>query len=135
MKNKYAFSKKSLDKLKTCHRDLQTLAHEVMKLQLFDFGIACGFRSKKDQEFAIQQGKSLLKEGKHNVSPSKAMDVFVVNDGLIEWNNYPSWYMAIGVFIAVAKQLGIQIRCGADWDGDFDTRDQTFNDIGHIELI
>jgi hypothetical protein len=33
-----------------------------------------------------------------------------------------------------AKELGIAIRCGADWDGDGLTSDQSFHDLAHIEL-
>ena len=35
----------------------------------------------------------------------------------------------------VAAVMGIPIRCGADWDGDHNLRDQTFNDLPHIELL
>jgi hypothetical protein len=31
--------------------------------------------------------------------------------------------------------MGIESRMGADWDGDFDTKDQTFHDLPHFELV
>ena len=43
--------------------------------------------------------------------------------------------MFIGIVNERAKQLGIKLRCGGDWDGDTETTDQKFHDLPHFELI
>ena len=43
----------------------------------------------------------------------------------------PSFMLA---YFERAKEMGIDIRCGADWDGDNRTKNQTFHDIVHFEL-
>jgi len=39
-----------------------------------------------------------------------------------------------GFIKGVAASMGIKLRIGADWDGDFDTNDQNFHDIVHFEI-
>ena len=34
-----------------------------------------------------------------------------------------------------AAKQGIEIRTGMDWDGDGDYRDQTFDDLVHVEVV
>ena len=43
--------------------------------------------------------------------------------------------MAFGSFVrGVAYKMGVEIRWGGDWDGDFDLKDQTFMDLVHFEI-
>ena len=116
---------------------LQDLALEVMKLQLFDFGISCGHRPQEEQNRLYHEGKSKLKfpYGKHNDFPSKAFDFVLYVNNKVDWNDKAAWYMAVGVFRGVAAKLEIPVRVGADWDGDFTAKDQSFNDLPHIELL
>ena len=48
------FSKSSLEKLATCHIDLQTLFNEVIKT--FDCIVTEGYRNQEDQEKAFASG-------------------------------------------------------------------------------
>lgn len=136
-KNPYIFSKRSLKNLSECELSLQNLADNVMDMQLFDFGISCGHRTREEQNQAFNDGVSSLKwpQSKHNKSPSQAFDIVLYVNNKVRWNNESSWYMAIGVFRGAAKSLNINIRVGADWDGDFSTSDQSFHDLPHVELI
>ncbi len=49
-------------------------------------------------------------------------------------HNIQRWYLYAGAFKGAGEALGISVRSGADWDGDGFTNDQTFDDIGHLEL-
>ena len=110
-----------------------------MELQLFDFGIVEGHRDQNQQDIYYMSDRSKVKwpNSKHNQMPSKAFDFVLWLNGQPEVGdeNKPSYYMAVGVFKAEAKRLGIDIRAGADWDGDFSTTDQSFHDLMHIELL
>jgi hypothetical protein len=45
------------------------------------------------------------------------------------------FYMMAGIVKGISYYLDIPIRLGADWDGDNNFRDQTFDDLCHIELL
>jgi peptidoglycan L-alanyl-D-glutamate endopeptidase CwlK len=40
-----------------------------------------------------------------------------------------------GVILTCAKQLGVKLRWGGDWDGDGNRLNNKFNDLAHFELV
>jgi len=126
------FSDQSLDKLATCNGDLMTLFKEVIKYT--DCTILCGFRNHEDQEQAFKEGRSKVHfpNSMHNRYPSRAVDVAPYP---IDWNDRERFYMFVGRVRGIADMLGIKIRCGADWDGDMNWKDQNFHDLPHFELV
>lgn len=130
------FSKLSKERLVTVKPALRQLAYEVIKF--YDFTVLCGFRSQEEQEAAYTEGRSRVTWpfSKHNIYPSDATDWAPYP---VEWPKtefeYRHWYLFIGFVRGVAAEMGIRIRCGADWDGDFRVKDQNFHDLPHIELL
>lgn len=124
--------KASIERLSTCHSELRLLVCEVAKH--YDLTVICGRRGKEEQDEAFRTGKSQLEypNSKHNSEPSTAIDMVPYP---IDWNDKVRFYHFIGFVRGVAAQMGIKIRCGADWDGDFDFKDQNFHDLPHFELI
>jgi len=53
----------------------------------------------------------------------------------IDWKDTKRMYMFVGFVRGIATSMNIKIRCGADWDGDTQVKDQNFNDLSHFELI
>jgi peptidoglycan L-alanyl-D-glutamate endopeptidase CwlK len=104
-----------------------------------------GFRDKETQDRYFAEGRSKLKfpHGKHNVLPSKAVDMGFYP---VRWPNkrgdpttyaksLASWYM-FGMFvIETGRSLGLDIRWGGDWDSDWDIHDQSFDDLPHFEYL
>ncbi len=43
------------------------------------------------------------------------------------------YYMG-GMIRGIAKQMGINIRFSGDWDSDGDTKDNSFDDLVHVEI-
>lgn len=135
----YQFGTTSKERLATCHEDLQKVFEAAIALSPVDFGIACGHRSIDDQKKAFDEGKSKIdginKKGKHNYSPSLAVDVYAFVNGKASWEVH-HLCIIIGVVLAVANNYGIKLRSGANWDkdGEFIT-DQKFQDLPHFELI
>ena len=125
------FSKTSLDKLNTCHPDLQKIFNEVIKH--FDCTILCGHRNEEEQNIAYKAGVSKLKypKSKHNKTPSLAVDVAPYP---IDWGNRRRFYYFAGIVKGVALSIGIKLRWGGDWDGDNDINDQKFFDLPHWEI-
>jgi len=145
------YSQQSEDKLDTAAHDLQRLFNEVIKY--YDNTIIQGWRPLFEQEKLWRAGRSKVKQGKHNTSPSQAIDSapYLAGRG-IPWPKVPqNWsnksernkyikdlnqfYHYAGFVLGVASQLGIQIRSGADWDRDNEVMDQSFNDLPHFELV
>lgn len=133
---KYKFGKRSLAELDTCHPDLQKIAHLAIVRTKVDFGILEGHRNKQKQDTAFHSGASKVKfpNGKHNKTPSEAFDFGIFINGKYEPNTTSYYYYVAGVLQSCASELGIQLRWGGDWDGDGNFKDQTFNDLGHIEI-
>lgn len=127
-----AFGKKSKEQLETLHPDLQMVLNEAIKH--VDFSILEGLRSPERQEELVRQGKSKTMNSKHladDSGASRAVDIIAYP---IQWDNWNRNYMFVGYIRGIAASMGVSIRCGGDWDGDFDTKDQKFFDLPHIEL-
>lgn len=117
------FSKRSLDNLKSCHPDLQKVAHAAIKD--FDFSVICGHRGKAEQDKAVATGKSKAKwpTSKHNSKPSLAFDATPVP---LDWNDIDSFKRMAAHMKAAAKRVDVKIK----WGGDF----KNFFDGPHFEL-
>jgi len=126
-----AFGERSRNNLVTCHEDLQKLFNEVIKH--YDCSVICGHRGQEEQDKAFHNGFSKLKfpESKHNKMPSLAADVVPYP---IDWDDTRRFYMFVGIVRGIAAGMNISIRCGADWDGDMEVKDQNFHDLPHFEL-
>ncbi len=126
------FGVKSLERLSTCHPDLQLLFSFVVRK--FDCSVLCGHRNEEDQNQAFRNNRSKVKwpDGKHNTTPSEAIDVVPYP---VDWENLNRFYMFGGYVIAKAESLGIKIKWGGDWDMDTLTDDQKFQDLPHFEII
>lgn len=132
------FSESSKQKLSTCHPDLQNLFNEVIKY--FDCTIIEGFRNEEDQNQAFKTGNSKLKwpNGKHNKSPSNAVDVVPYP---IDWKDTNRMRFFAGMVLGIAQMMKAQgrmnyaVRWGGDWNMNTDLKDQSFNDFPHFELV
>jgi peptidoglycan LD-endopeptidase CwlK len=118
----YKFSEQSRMKLSECHKDLQTLFNKV--IEGYDCTILCGNRGKVEQNKAYEEGKSQLKFplSKHNKYPSLAVDAAPYP---IDWDNIEEFKKFVAYVKGVAKGLGIDIKCGADF---------SFKDYPHFEV-
>lgn len=140
------FSEQSEKKLHTCHPELVTLFHEVIKY--FDCTVAEGYRGEAEQNKAFDEGKSKLKwpHGNHNKLPSMAVDVYPYPVKLNPENKREAeiykWRMAYfaGQVKAIARRLKeegkmkFDLIWGCDWDDDTELSDHDFFDFPHFEL-
>ena len=125
------FGIRSKRNLYTAHPDLIRLFEEVVKS--FDCTVIEGHRSKERQNKLFDEGNSKLKypKGKHNATPSNAVDVAPYP---IDWNDRDRFHYFAGYVIGIASSMGIKIRWGGDWDMDTQTKDNNFDDLPHFEL-
>lgn len=135
------FSEKSLAQLNTCHADLRRLFLEAVKG--FDCTVLEGKRSEAQQRANVAKGVSKTMQSKHVYpldGPALAVDVapYPLNWPSTKSKTYlkdvAMFYCFGGYVMGVAEQMGIDIRWGGDWDGDWALVDQTFDDLPHFEL-
>lgn len=129
----YKFSQKSLEKLKTCHPDLQKLFTEVLKV--IDFTVIEGIRTHATQEEYVRTGKSKTLNSKHLPQPdgtSWAIDCAPVP---IDWQDKERFRYFAGVVMGIAHTMKIKVRWGGDWNMNNVFTDQKFHDLPHFELV
>ena len=125
------FGTRSKSRLHTCDGRLIELFNKVVKE--FDCTVIEGHRGKDAQNKAYNKGNSKLKfpNGKHNKSPSVAVDVAPYP---IDWEDRDRFHYFGGYVLGIAKSLGLNIRWGGDWDQDTQTKDNKFDDLVHFEI-
>lgn len=131
---------KSKAKLQSCHYSLQRVIGAVDKWWPGGVVVIEGQRSRERQDELFADGKSKLRgddiKAMHCHEPSDAVDVAPREpDGSIDWNNVKKFYYFAGFVMGIAAAMGESLRCGADWDGDGEVTDQTFNDLVHFERL
>lgn len=141
----YSFSDTSIERLNTCHPDLIRIMNEAICASNIDFGIAEGYRSPERQHMLYKEGKSKIdgvtRLGKHNQSPSMAVDIYAFVNGSATWEEKYLCYLG-GLIQGLANKLyskGLishRIRWGYNWDSDgVIGDDQKFQDLPHFELV
>ena len=125
------FGKKSKERLKGVDIKLQHILRQLIKIM--DVTIIEGVRSKEKQQEYFKDGKSKIdgvtKKGMHQLG--KAVDLAPYP---VDWKNTKRFYYMGGMLRGISKQLNIKVRWGGDWDSDGKIKDQTFNDLVHIEI-
>ena len=136
----YKFSKRSRDNLSTASTNLQKLFNEVIKE--VDCTVICGHRSPEEQFELFKKGREnknfkwvvvdkskvvtnidgRAKKSNHNYLPSRAVDVVPYP---LDWNDISAFKKLGEVVKRKAKELGIKISWGGDW--------QTLKDYPHYE--
>lgn len=127
------FSDESMKQLASCDSRLQIVMKEA--LNYMDFAVLCGARSNEEQEAAYKAGNSKLPPGKskHNIFPSMAVDIAPTP---IDFEYLPAFYVLAGIVLTIGTKLGISIRWGGNWSRNLnDIKLNTFNDLGHFELV
>jgi peptidoglycan L-alanyl-D-glutamate endopeptidase CwlK len=138
------YSDRSRLRLETCDYRIQQVFFQVIKE--IDCTIIEGYRPSSKQAELVKLGKSKVFVSKHNEQPSEAVDVAPYIKGVgIPWpdkekspdtyiKDLAAFYFFAGYVLKTAKTMGVQLRWGGDWDGDFSFTDQDFDDLVHFEL-
>ena len=125
------FGNKSKRELKTCDERLQKVFNEVIKY--VDCSVLEGNRPEWRQNELYEEGKTKVKfpMGRHNSRPSRAVDVTPYP---VDWDDRERQTLFAGFVLGVARNMGIKLRWGGDWDQDFQVSDNRFDDFPHFEI-
>ena len=105
------FGKRSKKRLEGVDIKLQHILNKL--IQIMDVTIIEGLRSQKRQDELVKKGASKTKYSKH------IRERFHYMGGMVR---------------GIAHELDIKIRWGGDWDGDGEIKDNSFDDLVHIEI-
>lgn len=119
----------------------EALAKVVRKVaETHDILVIEGVRTKERQAQLYSQGRTKpgpivtwTMESKH--IDGKAVDVVQLKNGTIDWNDSKAFEELGKVMLATAKELGVSIRWGYDWNSNGKLREKGENDGPHYELI
>lgn len=154
----YKWGRSSLERLTTCSQGIRAVCNRALSYGITDISVICGHRSQEAQTSAFNQGVSCVQwpDSMHNAVPSVAVDIYPYHPRFKLLTGHPDQVRAIardmkwttltansfilcefhrmaGVIFAAAKEEGVELRWGGDWDSDGDTTDQTFMDLCHFE--
>ena len=125
------FGKRSKERLATCDERLQKVFNEVIKY--VDCSVLEGHRNEERQNKLFEEGKTKVKypKGRHNSSPSRAVDVTPYP---VDWDDRERQTLFAGFVLGIARSMDIKLRWGGDWDMDFEVMDNRFDDFPHFEI-
>ena len=154
------FSDKSISILVTCSLNIQ----DVMRIAISkgpDFAVISGRRSTGEQAEKVRLGFSKTMRSKHVADPpdlAKAVDIapYIPDYGIIigtttqlkelsvkhgqsiegirmrVWKQYG---LLAGYILRISDELGIPLNWGGDWDRDWNSIENNFEDLGHFEEV
>lgn len=132
------FGSRSKRRLEGVHPDLVEVLNEAIKY--VDFTILEGVRSTDRQQELFDDGKSKTLNSKHleqDDGYGHAVDLALYHKDRpnVRWDDRDG-FVALAFFIkGIATQMGIKIRLGVDWDGDFNIGEHSFFDGPHMEIL
>jgi len=121
------FGKRSKERLKGVDERLVNVANELVKIM--DCTVLEGLRTKERQSKLIAEGKSKTKYSKH--IEGKAIDIAPYP---IDWEDRERFHYMGGMARGIGHALGVTVRWGGDWDSDGEIKDNSFDDLVHVEI-
>ena len=121
------FGKRSKERLRGVDTKLVNVLNELVKIM--DVTIIEGLRSEQRQEKLLKEGSTKTKFSKHITG--KAVDLAPYP---IDWKDRDRFHYMGGMIRGIAKQLNVPVRWGGDWDSDGETKDNSFDDLVHVEI-
>lgn len=135
-------SNTSLNNLKGVHPDLVKVVQRVIDLGIIDFSVVEGVRTKERQAALLKEGRTKTLNSKHLVQKDgfgHAVDLYPYPVDMIKVlkgddREIARFGVVAGLMLASAKELGVKIVWGGDWDSDGQTLDHSFFDSPHFQL-
>ena len=123
----YKFGKRSRKRLKGVDAKLVNVLNELIKIM--DVTVIEGLRSAERQKELLAKGATKVKYSKH--MEGKAVDIAPYP---IDWEARERFHYMGGMVRGIAKALNLKVRWGGDWDSDGEIKDNSFDDLVHIEI-
>ena len=123
----YKFGKRSRKRLEGVDAKLINVLNELIKIM--DVTVIEGLRSAERQKELLAKGATKVKYFKH--MEGKAVDIAPYP---IDWEDRERFHYMGGMVRGIARALNLKVRWGGDWDSDGEIKDNSFDDLVHIEI-
>lgn len=138
----HVLSARSRTRLQGVHPDLIRVVERAIQLSRQDFTVLEGVRTPERQKQLYAQGRTKpgpkvtwTLNSRHFVNPKTGYGHAVdLAPFPIDWSDLTKFDAISRAMFDAAKELGIAIRWGADWDRDGKPRDRGETDSPHFEL-
>lgn len=131
----YAFGPQSEGLLQVLHPDLLRVVRRAMGYQAMDLTVLCTTRTAEAEAAAVAAGNSATLHSKHFPDAAGfAHAVDLAPASPVDFKDVKRFGVLMGLMCAAAKEEGVQMRCGGNWNGDNNFHDNTPEDPGHFEL-
>lgn len=139
----YVLGKKSRERLAGVHPNLVRVVERAITITEQDFMVLEGVRTPARQRELYAQGRTKpgpkvtwTLNSNHFVKPATGYGHAVdLVPWPIDWNDLDKFDAMAHAMFTAAKDLGIAIRWGADWDRDGKSRERGETDSPHFELV
>ena len=121
------FGKRSKQRLKGVDTKLVNVLNELIKIM--DVTIIEGLRTQERQDELVAKGASKTRYSKH--IQGKAVDLAPYP---IDWEDRERFHYMGGMVRGKAQELNVPVRWGGDWDSDGEIKDNSFDDLVHVEI-
>ena len=121
------FGKRSKQRLIGIDAKLVNVLNELIKIM--DVTIIEGLRTQERQDELVAKGASKTRYSKH--IQGKAVDLAPYP---IDWEDRERFHYMGGMVRGIAEQLNVPVRWGGDWDSDGEIKDNSFDDLVHVEI-
>ena len=138
----HVLSARSRTRLQGVHPDLIRVVERAIQLSRQDFTVLEGVRTLERQKQLYAQGRTKpgpkvtwTLNSRHFVDPKTGYGHAVdLAPFPIDWSDLTKFDAISRAMFDAAKELGIAIRWGADWDRDGKPRERGETDSPHFEL-
>ena len=138
----HVLSARSRTRLQGVHPDLIRVVERAIQLSRQDFTVLEGVRTPERQKQLYAQGRTKpgpkvtwTLNSRHFVDPKTGYGHAVdLAPFPIDWSDLTKFDAISRAMFDAAKELGIAIRWGADWDRDGKPRERGETDSPHFEL-
>lgn len=152
--SKYTLSQRSLDRLKGVDERLQQVVKRAIELSKQDFMVLEGVRTREQCMINYGKGRSIAQCVAKGVpakyaNPNAAKVTWLNNPFAskhvsgkavdlvpypVDWNDLKKFDVIAQAMLQAAKELGVSVRWGADWDADGKPRERGESDSPHFEI-
>lgn len=101
--------------------------------EVWDIVILETDRDPARQAMLVSTGKSKTLASKHLKQPDGFAHAIDLAPMPVDWNDLSRWSYFGGYCLATARELGVPVIWGGDWNNNTKVKDQTFNDLDHLE--
>lgn len=139
-----SLSPRDLSRLAGVHGDLIAVVRRAFQIWATrntgaTLQVSEGLRTLERQRELYAQGRTAPGKVVTNTMASRhltghAVDIVVVKDGAVQWNDLKLWDVLGDCMLEAAQFCGTPIRWGADWDRDGKRRERGEADSPHFEL-